>query len=258
VIHFKKKDAERRPRGSGLIRHCLRKELEEIRNTRRSLSEPSCLVALIRWMQEVRDEVKLRQEVGFLEPISMDQFSYVLVWIQTMRVFVLHRKCSLARAFDHSSTTSNRVGSDYSFCFSELLMVLSARIEQRPLALGWTKEELTFRYPHYNKWHTLVEQPRPLTDRDTHVLCASFVGLIIRLASLDQPPPQTDSITREQPDSARRRCSSLAQDPAPERTSQAASCVQIGDAPARSNGQGTWLGTKITRDSAGINAVSCG
>ncbi|KAB5588252.1 F-box protein [Ceratobasidium theobromae] len=125
-----KKDAKKRPRGSGLLKYCLRKELEEIQNSYHCLSQSGGGATLLHWVQEIRDETTLRQEFGS----RLRDFLYCLESARSRELVAIRQQRAL-------------------------------EVEERLLASGWTAADLRFRYPHYDKWQALIEQPRPLTDR---------------------------------------------------------------------------------------------
>ncbi|EUC56344.1 F-box protein [Rhizoctonia solani AG-3 Rhs1AP] len=130
MMTFRKKNAEKRPRGSGPLKYCLRKELEELRATFRELSQPGCEVAFTRWKTEVKDELDLRKQFG-----------------ATLKSFL--------RLIENTR-------------YEELEKIKRERsneVNKRLFALGYTEPELKIHYSLSNKWRALVEQPRVLSDR---------------------------------------------------------------------------------------------
>ncbi|KAG8760143.1 hypothetical protein FRC11_000823 [Ceratobasidium sp. 423] len=140
---FRKKNAEKRPRGSGSLKYCLRKELEELRATYCELSQPGCEVAFTRWKAEVKDELNLRKEFA-----------------NTLRSFL--RLVENTRYEELEKIKRER----------------SNEVKKRLLALRYTESELKIHYSLLNKWRALVEQPRVLSDRVWENLLPKLIPLL--------------------------------------------------------------------------------
>ncbi|KAH7332915.1 hypothetical protein B0J17DRAFT_139862 [Rhizoctonia solani] len=143
MMTFRKKNAEKRPRGSGPLRYCLRTELEEVRATYRELTQPGCEVAFARWKTEVKDEMDLRKEFAV-----------------RLRAFL--------RLVENTR-------------YSELEQIKRERsneVNKRLLALGYTEPELKIHYSVSNKWRALVEQPKVLSDRVWENLLPRLIPLL--------------------------------------------------------------------------------
>ncbi|CAE6491888.1 unnamed protein product [Rhizoctonia solani] len=143
MMTFRKKNAEKRPRGSGSLKYCLRKELEEIRATYSELVQPGCEVAFTRWKTEVKDELTLRKEFA-----------------STLRSFL--------RLIENTR-------------YDELEKIKRERsneVKKRLLALGYTESELKIHYSLLNKWRGLVEHPKVLSDRVWENLLPKLTSLL--------------------------------------------------------------------------------
>ncbi|CAE7189724.1 unnamed protein product [Rhizoctonia solani] len=130
MMTFRKKNAAKRTRGSGSLKYCLRKELEEVRATHRELSQPGCEVALARWKIEAKDELDLRKEFA-----------------ATLKSFL--RRVDITSYEELESVKKER----------------SNEVNKRLLALGYTESEIKIHYSLSSRRRALVEQPRVLSDR---------------------------------------------------------------------------------------------